>query len=58
MSARKRVRERGPIPELRCVCGRRLQRHWNHCPNCARKLQWRDLDSVTGAECFNCGWFL
>ena len=58
MSARKRARERGPTPELRCVCGHRLQKYWNHCPNCARELQWRDLDNLTGAECFNCGWIV
>ena len=58
MSARRRARERGPVPELRCVCGQRLQKYWNHCPNCARELQWRDPDNVTGAECFNCGWIV
>lgn len=58
MSARRRTRERGPVPEQRCVCGQRLQKYWSHCPNCARDLQWRDLDNVTGAECFNCGWIV
>jgi hypothetical protein len=56
MSARRRARERGPTPELRCVCGQRLQKYWQHCPNCARQLQWKDLANATGAECYNCGW--
>ena len=53
MSARKRTRQRGPVPELRCVCGQRL------AAILALLLQLRpraaaggDLDSVTGAECY------
>ena len=38
MSARRRPARAGPGPELRCVCGQRLQKYWNHCPNCAREL--------------------
>ena len=56
MSTRRRMKERAPALELRCVCGQRLQKYWPHCPNCARELQWKDHDNVTGAECYNCGW--
>lgn len=54
----RRRREPTPRPELRCVCGQRLQRYWRHCPQCSRGLKWGDTAHVTGAECFNCGWMV
>jgi Putative zinc-binding metallo-peptidase len=52
----RRRREPIPRPELRCVCGQRLQRFWPHCPQCSRTLKWGDTAQITGAECYNCGW--
>lgn len=49
----RRVR---PTPELRCTCGREIQRFWRFCPWCRRSLVWRDAMRVTGAECYHCGW--
>lgn len=45
-----------PRPETRCACGHALQRFWTFCPACGRRQVWRDVQRVTGAECYRCGW--
>src|SRR5438876_1171668 len=48
-----------PTPELRCpTCGAELERFWSHCSNCGRRLEWRDTQKATGAECYYCGWIV
>ena len=46
-----------PTPELRCpTCRAELERFWSHCPDCGRRLEWRDTARETGAECHYCRW--
>jgi predicted amidophosphoribosyltransferase len=48
-----------PKPELRCPsCRYELERFWYYCPNCARRLEWRDAQRDTGAECRYCRWMV
>ena len=58
MPTRRRRRGTAPHPEYHCVCGHALKRFWPYCPNCGRAQQWKDVDNVTGAECYNCGWMV
>lgn len=37
-------------------CGRGLRRYWYFCPDCAKRLVWRDEREITGADCYYCGW--
>lgn len=54
-----RRRREFPKPELRCPsCRYELQRFWYFCPNCARRLEWRDTQQETGTECRNCRWIV
>jgi hypothetical protein len=56
MTARRRSRRAAAgRHEYRCVCGHELKKYWAYCPHCGRAQQWKDLDHVTGAECFRCG---
>jgi len=48
-----------PKPELRCPsCRFQLEQFWYYCPNCARRLEWRDSQRLTGAECKYCRWMV
>jgi hypothetical protein len=48
-----------PTPELRCPrCHTELERFWSYCPSCSRKLEWKDTQRETGAECAYCGWMV
>ncbi len=54
-----RRRREVPKPELRCPsCRYELQRFWYFCPNCARRLEWRDTQQETGTECRHCRWMV
>jgi predicted RNA-binding Zn-ribbon protein involved in translation (DUF1610 family) len=39
-------------------CGRQLRRYWYFCPDCGKRLTWRDERGVTGCECYYCGWIV
>jgi hypothetical protein len=39
-------------------CGRQLRRYWHFCPDCAKRLTWRDEREETGCECYYCGWIV
>ena len=46
-----RRRREVPTPELRCpTCRAELDRFWAYCPDCGRRLEWRDTARQTGAE--------
>ncbi len=48
-----------PTPELRCPrCHTELERFWSYCPSCSRRLEWKDAQRETGAECAYCGWMV
>src|SRR2546430_7786975 len=52
-----RRRREVPTPELRCpTCRAELERFWVYCPDCGRRLEWRDTAHETGAECYYCRW--
>jgi RNA polymerase subunit RPABC4/transcription elongation factor Spt4 len=52
-----RHRREVPTPELRCPrCRAELERFWSFCPDCGRRLEWRDWDKQTGTECYYCRW--
>src|SRR5436189_89419 len=52
-----RRRREVPTPELRCpTCRAELERFWAYCPDCGRRLEWRDTARLTGAECYYCRW--
>lgn len=55
MSATGTTRAAGT--ELRCECGRRLRRHWLHCPHCRRRLTWGGAGPGPG-ECRRCRWVI
>ena len=43
-----RRRREVPTPELRCpTCRAELERFWAYCPDCGRRLEWRDAARVT-----------
>src|SRR2546430_15708302 len=43
-------------PELRCSrCHTELERFWGYCPSCGRRLEWKDTQRETNAECAYCG---
>jgi predicted amidophosphoribosyltransferase len=39
-------------------CHRGLRRYWYYCPDCGKRLVWADQKSITGAECYYCGWIV
>jgi predicted RNA-binding Zn-ribbon protein involved in translation (DUF1610 family) len=39
-------------------CGRQLRRYWYFCPDCGKRLTWRDERGETGCECYYCGWIV
>src|SRR5437762_1625082 len=48
-----------PTPELRCSrCHTELERFWGYCPSCGRRLEWKDTQRETNAECAYCGWIV
>jgi DNA-directed RNA polymerase subunit RPC12/RpoP len=54
-----RRRREVPKPEQRCPsCAAEVERFWYFCANCGRRLQWRDVQRITGAECRYCGWMV
>ena len=58
MAVTRRRRE-VPTPELRCpTCRAEVERFWSYCSDCGRRLDWRDTQKVTGAECYYCGWIV
>ena len=55
----RRRRREVPTPELRCpTCGTELERFWSYCSSCGRRLEWRDAQKETNAECYYCGWIV
>ena len=54
-----RLRREVPKPEVRCpTCRAELEPFWAFCPNCSRRLEWRDTQRITNTECRYCRWMV